>query len=288
VESPTLIAIVGPTASGKSSLAMALAKQYNGEIIAADSRTIYRGMDIGTAKPTLEDQAKVQHHLLDVIEPGDTYSAAQFKLAAQAEIKAIHARVHLPIVVGGTGLYAYGLLYDYQFPAGAHNELRQELEGLPLSALVERLQREDPEMAAIVDLKNSRRVIRALETVGQPRQSAQRLKSNVLLVGLRPQINDLNKKIVQRTHTMLQIGLVAEVRDLVAKYGPEHELFRSPGYAEIIDFLADNTTLDEAEELINLHTRQLVRRQLTWFKRNSDIRWFESIDESKAAIAELY
>jgi tRNA dimethylallyltransferase len=279
-----IVAIVGPTASGKSSLAMAVARKYDGEIIAADSRTIYRGMDIGTAKPTSADRTEVPHHLLDVIDPNQSYSAAEFKAAAEREVEAIQARGNLPIVVGGTGLYVYGLLYDYQFPAGGANELRDELQRLPLGELVERLQRQDPEAAATIDLQNPRRVVRALETVGHPRHKAMRLKSDMLLVGLRPSEDQLNKQIVQRTHTFQQIGLASEVAELVKKYGPETEAFRSPGYAEIIDYLADLTTLEEAEALINLHTRQLTRRQLTWFKRNPEIQWFETQAEAEAAI----
>ena len=279
-----LIAIVGPTASGKSSLAMAVARKYRGEIIAADSRTIYRGMDVGTAKPTAADQAEIPHYLVDVVEPGQSYSAAEFKRDAEAQVEAIQARGHLPLVVGGTGLYVYGLIYDYQFPAGADNELRQELQQLPLEELVERLKAEDPEAAASIDLQNPRRVIRALETVGQPRHKTMRLNPKLMLVGLRPSEDQLNKQIVQRTYAFQQIGLVQEVADLVEKYGSDNEAFRSPGYAEIIDFLADRTTLDEAIELINLHTRQLVRRQLTWFKRNPEIQWFETQAEAEAAI----
>jgi len=279
-----LIAIVGPTASGKSSLAMAVARKHGGEIIAADSRTIYRGMDIGTAKPTAADQAEIPHHLLDLVDPDQSYSAAEFKSDAEAEVEAIQSRGRLPVVVGGTGLYIYGLIYDYQFPAGAANDLRDELQKLPLGGLVERLQREDPEAAATIDLQNPRRVIRAIETVGHPRQKAMQLNPKTLLVGLRPLEDQLNKQIVQRTYTMQQMGLASEVIKLIEKYGPETPAFHSPGYAEIIDFLAKRTTLEEAEELINLHTRQLVSRQLTWFKRNPEIQWFATQAEAEAAI----
>jgi tRNA dimethylallyltransferase len=285
VVSSTIIAIIGPTASGKSGLALRLAQKYDGEIIAADSRTIYRGMDIGTAKPTLADQAHVAHHQIDLIDPDQSYSAAQFRSAAEAKIKAIVGRGHLPIVVGGTGLYVYGLLYDYHFPAGANNDLRRELEGLPLSELVDRLRREDPETAEQIDLKNPRRVVRAIETVGQTPQSEMRLKSNILLIGLRPPEEQMNKQIAQRTRAMFEAGLIAEVEVLVAKYGPDLEALRSPGYAEIIDFLAGRVDRQQAEELINLHTRQLVRRQLTWFKRNPEIKWFETPAEAEVAVA---
>jgi tRNA dimethylallyltransferase len=264
---------------------MSVARKHAGEIIAADSRTIYRGMDIGTAKPTTADQAEIPHHLLDLVDPGGSYSAAEFKGAAEGEIEAISNRGNLPIVVGGTGLYVYGLLYDYQFPAGADNELRQELQGLSLAELVARLEREDPEMAEHIDLQNPRRVIRAIETAGQPRLSEHHLAPNILLVGLRPQDEVLNKQIIQRTKAMQQIGLASEVAKLVGKYGSNCESFRSPGYAEMIDYLEHKTTLAEAEDLINLHSRQLARRQVTWFKRNAEIKWFETAGEAEKAIS---
>lgn len=264
---------------------MSLAQRYEGEIICADSRTIYRGMDIGTAKPTAADRELVPHHLLDLIEPGETYSAAQFKTAAERTISSISQRNNLPIVVGGTGLYVNALLYDYQFPAGARNDHRAEFEWLPLEQLVDQLRREDPEMAAQIDLKNPRRVIRALETVGQSRQKAMQLNPKSLLLGLKPSEEQLNKQIIHRTQAMFQVGLIDEGRHLFSKYGTDLEAFRSPGYAEIIDFLAGRTTRQEAEDLINLHTRQLVRRQLTWFKRNLDIRWCETPDEAEALVA---
>lgn len=263
---------------------MSLAQRYHGEIICADSRTIYRGMDVGTAKPTAADRALVPHHLLDIVEPGEAYSAAQFKVDSEREITAIVRRGNLPLIVGGTGLYVNGLLYDYQFPAGAHNDLRAQLEIQPLTKLVERLRREDPEAALRIDLHNPRRVIRALETMGRPRQQATRLNANSLLLGLRPSQEQLNKQITHRTQVMFQIGLIDEVRALARKYGPDLEAFRSPGYAEIIDFIAGRCSRQEAESLINLHTRQLVRRQLTWFKRDPEIRWYEALDEAELQV----
>jgi len=264
---------------------MTLAKTYDGEIICADSRTIYRGMDIGTAKPTASDQAAVAHHLLDIIEPGEAYSAAQFKVEAERAIADISERRRLPVVVGGTGLYVNALLYDYQFPAGARDEVRFALEQLPLEQLVERLRLEDPEMAAQIDLQNPRRVIRAIETIGQPRHKTVQLNSNILLVGLRPPEEQLNKQIIHRTQAMFQVGLIDEGRHLFSKYGTDLEAFRSPGYAEIIDYLAGRTSRQQAEELINLHTRQLLRRQLTWFKRNPDIKWCETPAQAEALVA---
>ncbi len=273
------LALVGPTASGKTALAVDLAEQLGGEIICADSRTVYAGLDIGTAKPTAAEQARVPHHLLDVVSPQETYSAQTFKVAAEAAMADIAARGRIPLLVGGTGLYVYAVVYDYQFPAGPRTQLRVELEHQSLEDLVERLWREDPDRAAEIDLQNPRRVIRALETVGQPRQRQAPLPSNVFLGGLRRPQDVMNKNIVQRTHQMVEAGLVTEVEAVVAKYDSNLEVLKSPGYAEIIDYLRGATTLPQAEELISLHTRQLVRRQLTWFKRNPDIQWFERPDE---------
>lgn len=269
-----LLAIVGPTAGGKSALAMDLARQTNGEIICADSRTIYRDMNIGTAKPTAADRAAVPHHLLDVVAPNQPYSAAEFKQAADEVIAGIHTRGTLPILVGGTGLYVDAVLYDYRFPAGASNALRAELEKLPLSDLVQRLQVQDPDRAATIDLQNPRRVIRALELVGQPRIAPKALPSHAYIVGLDLGMPELEQRIAERTKNMLDNGLVDETRDLIRRYNPILEPFNTAGYREVIDFLQENLKRTELEPLINLHTRQLAKRQLTWFKRNPDIHWF--------------
>lgn len=282
-----LIAIVGPTASGKTALANRLGARFNGEIVCADSRTIYRGMDIGTAKPTVAEQAAVPHHLLDVIEPDQALSAAEFKYLAEAAITDIASRGRVPFLVGGSGLYAYGVIYDYRFPAGLANVLREELNAASLPDLVARLEREDPEIAEQIDLKNRRRVVRALETVGQPRVKTAELPPNILLLGLHPSEMTLNTQIIQRTKTMIQIGLVDEVRGLAAKYSTDIEALKSPGYAEILSYLAGDISLEQTEELINLHTRQLVKRQLTWYRRNPEIRWIDDPTQAESAVAEF-
>jgi tRNA dimethylallyltransferase len=222
-----LLAIVGPTASGKTALAIELAQRHGGEIICADSRTIYRGLNIGTAKPTLAEQAAVPHHLLDILEPNQPYSAALFKQAAESAIAEIRARHHLPILVGGTGLYVDAVLYDYQFPAGASSSLRHELEQLPQTELVERLQRLDPEIAATIDLRNPRRVIRALELVGQPRIAPRALPPTTYIIGLDPGMEELERRIATRTRQMLAAGLVDEVRGLTARYSAMLEPFNT-------------------------------------------------------------
>lgn len=274
-----LIAIVGPTASGKTDLALQIAQAHQGEIICADSRTVYRGLDIGTAKPTKEEQARVPHHLLDVLEPNQPYSSAQFKDDAIAAISDIHSRHRLALLAGGTGLYINAVIYDYQFPAGASNELRQKLEQLPLGDLVVRLQQVDPERAAAIDLRNPRRVIRAIETAGQPRIAPKTLPDNVLIIGLNPGIAELERRITGRTHQMLTGGLIEEVQGLLRRFDPVIAPLHTIGYAETTAHLHEEITAAELESQITLHTRQLAKRQMTWFKRNPDIRWVTSAEE---------
>ena len=279
-----LVAIVGPTASGKSELAMMVARDFGGEIICADSRTIYRGMDIGTAKPSQQDQHEIKHHMLDLVDPKQSYSAAEFKAAAQEAIGEIRARHHLPIVVGGSGLYAYALLYDYEFPDGADNQLRQELQQLSIGGLVDRLKTADPEAYETIDLQNPRRVIRAIETAGITKTKHQ-LMDGAILIGINPSADELVGRIQQRTKQMMSAGLLAETSRLVDSYGAELEALRSPGYAEMLECLSGQISNTEAEDLINLHTRQLAKRQMTWFRRNPDIKWFETLEAARAYIA---
>ena len=280
-----IIAIIGPTASGKTRLAIEVAKRHNGEIICADSRTIYRGMDIGTAKPSMDERGGITHHLLGYIEPNQSFSAQEFKVAAEGIIDEIVGRGKTPIIVGGTGLYVYALLYDYSFPAGERTVDRAVMEERSLDDLVAELQQKDPELASEIDLKNKRRVIRGIETAGLPRHKSEQLEPNILLMGLQPEMSVLDTNITQRTKRMLQIGLVEEVRNMVEIYGPFTESLRSPGYAEIIDYLADRISLDEAADLISLHTRQLVKRQLTWFKRNPEIQWVEDGETAQELVS---
>ncbi len=279
-----LVAIVGPTASGKTDLAVKVAQQFDGEIICGDSRTIYRGMDIGTAKPTKEQQDLVPHHMLDIIKPDQTFSAAEFKAAANQAIDDIRSRNKLPILVGGSGLYIYSVIYDYQFPAGPDNELRQQLQSKSIEELVEQLEGVDPRAADEIDLKNPRRVIRAIETAGQPKTKA-KLLAGTILIGLRPSDEELSRRIAQRTDKMLADGLEAEVKGLVDKYGPDLEALRSPGYAEVVEVLEAESYDFELPDLIDSHTHQLAKRQMTWFKRNHDTKWFDNTGEAYEYIA---
>jgi len=283
----TLLAVVGPTAAGKTDLALHLAQQFSGEIICADSRTIYTGMDIGTAKPTAEEQRQTPHYMLDVAMPNQLYSAAHFQRDAAAAIATVRERGNLPIVVGGTGLYAWALLYNYQFPAGASQARRAELEQLSLEELVQRLQQADPERAAEIDLQNPRRVVRALETVGQPRVAPRALPATTVLVGLDPGMEELERRIARRTKQMLAAGLVEETQGLIDQYGAVIEPLNTVPYREVIEYLNHEMSEAELPKHISLRTRQLAKRQLTWFKRNPDVQWVASPKEAQKLAATL-
>lgn len=281
-----LVAIVAPTASGKSALSLKVAQQHQGEIIAADSRTIYRGLDIGTAKPTAVEQRLVPHHLLDVVEPDQSYSAAEFKTTANQGITQIETRGHLPILVGGSGLYLYGVLYDYQFPAGPDNQLRSELEKLSTKELVDRLAKVDPEMLETVDQANPRRLIRAIETAGLPRQQSQ-LRPDTLLVGLRVDLPVLQNRITNRVDQMVTGGLIEETNKIAARYGWDCPALTGSGYQAMKGFIECSRSIDQVKSAIVTEHLQLVRRQMTWFKRNPDIEWFEDTELAKSRIEQF-
>jgi tRNA dimethylallyltransferase len=249
---PELLVIVGPTASGKSALALRLAKELDGEIIAADSRTIYKGMDVGTAKPTSNEQEAVPHWGLDLVEPGQRYSAHAFQQYAEAKIKDINSRSKLPIVTGGTGLYVDSLLFDYQFsPAGSER-----------------------------DEQNPRH----LKQTGRPADA--RIRPGVLLIGLMPPDEVLRANITRRAEKMFDQGVIDETRRLVQTYG-EQALTDTAGiiYRVIIQLIKGDIVTDEAIERFKHADWQYARRQKTWFKRNPRIQWFSSADEAYSFIA---
>ena len=279
------VCIVGPTASSKTELAIRLAERFNGEIVCADSRTIYKGMDIGTAKPTVEEQERVPHHLLDLIEPDQVLSAAEFKRLAEEAISDIADRGKVPFLVGGSGLYAYGVIYDYQFPAGPANDLRSELQHIKLPALVERLQGEDPEAAEAIDLQNRRRVIRALETVGQPRQKAQHLSPNILLLGIDPDKEVTQQRIEQRVEKMLEEGFLEEVKRVGEKYGWDAPAFSAIGYRAFRGAVLGEKTVEEAAADFVHGDIILAKKQRTWFARNQEIQWLSGQQEAESSVA---
>lgn len=242
-----LIVIVGETASGKSALAIELAKRFNGELICADSRTIYKGMDIGTAKPSKEDQQAAPHHLLDVVEPNETFNVREFKRLADQAIDNVSRRGKLPILVGGTGLYVDAVLFDYQFsPPGARRDLRN----------LRHLKYQD---------------LTAYQKGPRP---------DSLIIGLGLPKDGLESRIEQRTKAMFSSGLEKEVKKLVNKYGWDAPGLNTIGYQEFLPYLAGEQTLDEVRQRVQRASLQFAKRQRTWFKRNKSIQWIENQDQA--------
>lgn len=268
-----LLVIVGETGSGKSALAMQLAEQFNGEIICADSWTVYKGFNIGTAKPTANDRRRIKHHLLDIADPEQGFSAPEFKERAIQAIDESSARSKLPIMSGGTGLYVDSVIFDYGFLPAGEAGMRTTLSGLPLEALIEQLQELGLDTAGI-DLRNKRRVIRLIETNGQ-RPERHDLRKNTLIIGLKVPRDELAQRIGTRVDTMLAAGLETEVRQLVVRYGWEVEPMKGIGYQEFREYFAGTQPLEETRARIIKSTLDLAKRQRTWFKRNKDIQWVE-------------
>jgi tRNA dimethylallyltransferase len=282
---PALLAIVGPTASGKSELALKIAKKFNGEIIAADSRTIYKGMDIGTAKPTKLEQKQVPHWGIDLIEPGETFSAYQFKQYAEEKIKEIQERGNLPILVGGTGLYIDSVLFDFGFVDSKDSNERSRLEALStaeLQVLIKECGYPMPE-----NENNRRHLIRTIERKGKI-GAKRSLKNNILIIGINPNSEVLKERISRRIEKIFDAGFVGEVKHLLNKYG-EQKLLKSKGigYGPAIHHLKGNLSLEEAKEEFRRGDWQYARRQRTWFKRNKFIRWFDSPEQAYKEIVRI-
>ena len=286
VNSRAVLAIVGPTAAGKSELALRLAAELDGEIVSADSRQVYRHMDVGTAKPTADQLSAVRHHLVDVVEPDEEYSLALFLEQARSAIADIHERQRLPIVVGGTGQYVWGLLEGWQTPqvppeAGLRHELNERLATRGLDPLVQELAALDPEAAERVDRRNPRRVVRALEVARTgPAAEPPRKESPpwpVVTVGLTLDRAALDRRIDERVDAMVAAGWVAEVEALLTTgYGPELPSMSGLGYREIAKHLQSDTSLEEAVAEVKRRTRRFARKQYAWFKTDDErISWFD-------------
>ena len=285
---PPLVALVGPTGSGKSDLALALADRLPAEILVADSRQVYRGMDLGTAKPTPEQRAAVPHHLLDLVAPDEAFTAAQWVELARTTLHDVAARGAVPLVVGGTGLYVTALVDGYDFAAQAWSpelraDLARRLESEGLAALAADLRRADPAAAARTDLRNPRRVLRALERAlagggGEPvrRES---WPGRVALLGITRPRETLYRRIDERAAAMFAAGLVDEVRGLLAAgYGPELPPMSGHGYREAARVAAGEWSIEEAIATTARHTRQYAKRQLSWFRGDPRIVWLAAGD----------
>ncbi|MBW4054272.1 MAG: tRNA (adenosine(37)-N6)-dimethylallyltransferase MiaA [Proteobacteria bacterium] len=284
-----ILIICGPTASGKSELALRLAYDLGAEIINADSMQIYRGLDIGTAKPSAEQQAEIRHHLIDAVDPDQSFSAASFSAAADTAIRNISNRGKRIIVAGGTGLYIRALVNGLVDSPGGTGELREALHGeaarVGNEAMLEQLRLVDPELAAGLHPNNLVRIIRALEVyrmTGVPLSHSQKehafatSRYNTLQVGVSVDRVLLYMRIEDRVERMLAAGLMEEVNGLLAGgYGADLKPLRSIGYKEAVAYLCGKISYEEAVRLIKRNTRHYAKRQLTWFKANPDILWFE-------------
>ena len=283
---PKLLVIVGPTASGKTGLAIKIAKKFNGEVVSADSRLLYKGMDIGTAKPTKKEMSGVPHHLIDVVAPDKTLTLADYKTKAIKAINGILKRGKKPILVGGTGLYVWAVVDNLLIPEVPPNpKLRKMLETMPRSELFAWLHALDPAYAAKAG-QNPRFAIRALEAIratGRPFSELQgkgKPMFDVLQIGLRPANSKLEARISKRVALMAKHGLVAEAKKLQKKYKEDAPAMSGIGYRELFPYLRGEIQLDEALEAIRLHTRQYAKRQMTWFKRDRRIHWLSTPEKA--------
>jgi tRNA dimethylallyltransferase len=269
-----LIVITGPTASGKSALALELAERYNGEIICADSRTVYKGMDIGTAKPSIEDQNRVPHHLLDVVTPDERFTAADFQTLAREAIADIRSRGKIPFVVGGTGLYVDGLILDYEFGKDADAELRKKREQMTTDELLMELKKQQIEVPHNHD--NKRHLVRALEQGTINRNRSNIPQNGVFVVAIATEKTELYGRISKRADEIFAMGVVDETKALMAKYGSEFESMSGNIYPIIRTVIDGSLTIEQAKELSIIKDRQLAKRQITWLKRHDFVKWLSS------------
>lgn len=278
---PPLVVIVGPTGSGKTALSIALAKRFNGEIISADSRTVYVGMDIGTAKPSPEERQGVPHYGFDVVAPNEAFSAYDFKRLAQTAITAITSRGNLPFLVGGTGLYIDSVLYDFAFRAKPTHAVRRQVVGLTVEELQAKVIAADLPMP--LNSRNPRHLSRLLES-GQPPDQPKAMRQNTLIIGLSISQQDLKARLEKRVGSMLEDGLIDETRALVEHYG-DTEALRTPEYKAVAAYMRGELSLDDAKLQMVRDDLRLAKRQRTWFKRNNSIHWLSGDDVFEQAVA---
>ncbi len=295
VQTAPVIILCGPTAVGKTAVAIELAQKINAEIISADSGQIYRGMDIGTAKPTAEDRQKVRFHLIDILDPDEQFSAADFRTRAVEAIRQIEPRRKRAVIVAGTGLYLRALekgLFDGPSKdPKIREELEREIERKGIESLHEELVRVDPEAAKTIPSKNRHRIIRALEVyrlTGRPisefwkeheGRGGSPIARTFTKFGLTLARDELNSRIDERVDQMVSRGLVAEVKNLIEKWGGGAPGLKIIGYKEIVAHLEGRISLEEAVSQIKTHSRQYAKRQMTWFKKGQDIRRVSGAEE---------
>ncbi len=274
-----LIVIVGPTASGKTSLAIEIAEDFNGEIICADSRSIYKNANIGTAKPTLGERERIRHWGLDLVEPGENFTAADFKQYANEKIAEIRSRGKLPILVGGTGLYVDAVIFDFSFGPIADTQKRNELNNLSLEKLHEYCIKNNIPLPE--NSKNKRYVIRAIEQVGQNLSRRDAPLENTIIIGLSVDKLILRSRIAARSEQFFNNGVIEEAKYLGEKYGWDNEAMKSNIYRLVRLYLLGEMSLSEIKAKNIIMDWRLAKRQMTWQKRNSFIKWLPLGDAKK-------
>jgi tRNA dimethylallyltransferase len=287
-----LIVLIGPTAVGKTKTSIHLAKTFNAEIISGDSMQVYKDMDIGTAKITNEEMEGVPHHLIDIKDPKESFSAAEFQQLVREKISEIHSRGKIPMIVGGTGLYIQSVIYDYQFtdsPGDAEYRytLEERVQDEGIGPLYDELQLIDPSAAKNIHPNNTRRVIRALEIfhcTGQTMTDYQSIQVDeplyeTALLGLTMDRDKLYSRINKRVDLMVEEGLIEEVQMLYHQGVREVQSVQAIGYKEIYEYLEGRTSLDRAIETLKKNSRRYAKRQLTWFRNKMDVTWFDMTEE---------
>ncbi len=285
---PTIVVICGPTASGKTGLGIAVSKQINGEIISSDSMQIYKEMDIGTAKPTKDEQAEAKHHLIDFVSPDQRYSVADFKMDAEKKIEEILSQGKTPIIVGGTGLYVNSLIYNIEYKEEKTDlEYRKSLESTELSKLYEEALKIDEIAAKKISQNDRKRITRILEiyhTTGKTKteldkESIKEAKYNYKIFVLSMDREKLYDRINLRVDLMIKDGLIDEVKSILQKYDDFPTAMQGLGYKEVVEYLNGDISKEEMIEKIKMETRRYAKRQLTWFRSYKDAIWLDGLDK---------
>ncbi len=304
MDKPKVIVICGPTASGKTSLSISLAKKINGEIVSCDSMQIYKEMDIGSAKPTVEEMQEIKHYLVDFVSPEKRYSVSEYKEDASKAIEEIINKGKTPIIVGGTGLYLNSLIYNIQYnemevDLNYRRELEKEAEEYGLEVLYNRAKEIDPEAMEKVSANDKKRITRVLEIYNATgrnkteleKKSRKEVSYNYLIFGINMERSILYDRINKRVDIMLEQGLIEEVKNLINKYSNMPTAMQGLGYKEVKEFLDGNISKEEMIEKIKMETRRYAKRQITWFKRIENIIWLDGLnktEENVNSIMEVY
>lgn len=304
MDKPKVIVICGPTASGKTSLSISLAKKINGEIVSCDSMQIYKEMDICSAKPTVEEMQEIKHYLVDFVSPEKRYSVSEYKEDASKAIEEIINKGKTPIIVGGTGLYLNSLIYNIQYnemevDLNYRRELEKEAEEYGLEVLYNRAKEIDPEAMEKVSANDKKRITRVLEIYNATgrnkteleKKSRKEVPYNYLIFGINMERSILYDRINKRVDIMLEQGLIEEVKNLINKYSNMPTAMQGLGYKEVKEFLDGNISKEEMIEKIKMETRRYAKRQITWFKRIENIIWLDGLnktEENVNSIMEVY